>query len=89
MSNTQPFRRNMPTKHSYRNLATLTLRERELLVVLAAHGNYAGVAKALGLKRANISERFAMIRKKLCVATNEAAIEAGLSRNENMEGTKS
>jgi hypothetical protein len=30
-----------------------------------------------------------MIREKLCVATNEAAIEAGLSRNENMEGTKS
>jgi len=30
-----------------------------------------------------------MIREKLCVATNEKAIEAGLSRNENMEGTKS
>jgi len=73
----------------FRDPCRLTPRERELLQALAAHGDYNGVAAALDLKRASVSERFAMIREKLCVATNEAAIEAGLSRNENMEGTKS
>jgi hypothetical protein len=61
---------------TWRDPSRLTPRERELLIVLEAQGNYAGVAKALGLGRANISERFAIIRQKLSVDTNEAAILA-------------
>ncbi len=55
-------------------------RDLELLQAFATHGDYNGVAKALGLKRASVSERFAMIRSKLGVDTNEAAIKAGLAR---------
>jgi DNA-binding NarL/FixJ family response regulator len=65
----------------FRDPCRLTPRERELLQALAAHGDYNGVAAALGLKRASVSERFAMIREKLCVATNEKEIEAALSRD--------
>ena len=54
----------------------LTQRDRELLEVYAVHGSYEGVCKALGLKRASISDRFCLIRSKLGVASNEAAVLA-------------
>ncbi len=54
----------------------LTKRERELIEAYAVHGSYEGVCKALGLKRASISDRFGLIRSKLGVASNEAAVLA-------------
>jgi hypothetical protein len=64
------------TRHQFRDQTALTPRERELIEAYAVHGNYKGVCKALGLKCASISDRFGLIRSKLGVATNEAAVLA-------------
>ena len=64
------------TRHQFRDPAAITPRERELIEVYAVHGSYDGVCKALGLKRASISDRFGLIRSKLGVSSNEAAVLA-------------
>jgi len=70
------------TRYKFRDLAALTPRERDLLEVYAVHGSYEGVCKALGLKRASISDRFGLIRSKLGVESNEAAVLAAKGRGE-------
>jgi DNA-binding NarL/FixJ family response regulator len=64
------------TRHQFRDQTALTPRERELIEAYGTHGSYEGVCKALGLKRASISDRFGLIRSKLGVASNEAAVLA-------------
>ena len=59
-----------------RDPCALTPREREALILMAAHGNYHDAAVAAGVGDVTMRERFATIRQKLGVKTNVEALEA-------------
>ena len=64
-----------------RDPCALTPREREALILMAAHGNYHDAAIAAGVSATTMRERFASIRQKFGVKTNEKALEAaGMGR---------
>ena len=64
-----------------RDPCALTPKEREAVTLMAKHGNYHDAASAIGVADATMRDRFATIRQKLGVKTNEKALEAaGMGR---------